>query len=111
MAIQPWRQTQTSPIWTITLSVPGNANAPDLTGLVPANITLVIVDAGTGATLTTQGSVTAIVSYKNPATITYQPNANDPFVLSAKNYRLYFSIAYPNGPDLIGPYNFTTSAL
>lgn len=111
MPIQPWFVTQTSPAWTLTLSVPTNTNAPDLTGLTVSNLALVVVDAGTQAISNGLGTFTSIVSSVNPCVVVYQPNASDLFVLNALPYRLYVQINYTNGPDLIGPYKFNTTAL
>lgn len=111
MPIQPWFKGQTSPAWKITLNVPTNPNAPDLTGLTVGALALVVVDVLTNSSTNGLGSFTQIVSFKNPAIVVYQPNASDLFVLNAKAYRLYVQITYANGPDIIGPYQFTTSPL
>ena len=111
MSIQPWYVSQTSPEWKLTLSVPGNPNAPDLTGRSTSDLGLVVVDVQTGAISSGLGTFPSIYSSVSPAVVYYQPGANDLFVLNAKSYRLYVQINYPNGPDLIGPYAFTTSPL
>lgn len=111
MPIQPWYVTQTSPAWTITLSVPNDTLAPDLTGLTTANLELVVVDTTTNAVSSGLGTFTSIDSYVNPCVVVYQPNASDLFVLNANTYRLYIQVNYANGPDLIGPYLFTTTQL
>lgn len=112
MPIQPWFVSQTSPAWTLTLSVPNNPLAPDLTGLTPSSLSLIVVDTATNAVSSGFGSFTSIASYVNPAVVVYQPNAADPFVVNANGkYRLYVQVTYANGPDIFGPYNFTTTQL
>lgn len=111
MTLQPWYVGQTQPDWNITLSVPGDAFAPDLTGLTTTNLALVVVDVLTNAQSNGLGTWVSIASPKNPAVVVYRPNASDLFVLNAKQYRLYVKVTYTNGLDFFGPYLFTTSAL
>ena len=111
MPIQPWLVTQTSPAWTITLSVPNNPNAPDLTGLTVASLALVVVNKGTAAISSGQGVFTSINSFINPAVVVYQPDDVDLFVLNADFWRLYIQVNYANGPDLFGPYTFVSTSL
>lgn len=110
MTIQPWLLGQTSPSWKITLAT-SDPNVPDLTGVALNSMSLIVVDKATGNQTNGLGNFTQIVTLKNPAVVVYQPNGFDLFVLNAKSYRLYIQVNFSNGPDLFGPYQFTTSPL
>jgi hypothetical protein len=108
MSAQPWFVGQTSPAWNISLPLDGGEAGPDLTGIVPSNISMIFknsvgsINTGTGSfkigTITngvfTQTSVA-------PNALQYQPSNAD--VRTADTYTLYITIIFPNGPNDFGP--------
>lgn len=102
--LNPWQQFQTSPAWRITLNTDGGTGK-DLTGLLPSNLQL-LIKSSSGADAYGQGAFT-IVQAAAPAIVIYQPVRADS--ATAGSFSLWVIIGYGNGPDYVGPYQWSVN--
>lgn len=94
-----WYTTQTSPIWTISLTTDSGV-VVDLTGVASTSIVLLFKNTANGTETT--GTGTVAITQVRPAIITYQPSSGD--VASPGSFNIFAIVTFATGPGFYGPY-------